>query len=148
MIEFDRENLGNIAKGGSCLLIVCVLLFGSIFLAQWGYASYKVYLMELEGKAKLAEAEYEKKIIVEEARAKKDAAKMLAEAEIEQARGVAEANAIIGKSLENNESYLRYLWIKGLQDGTSEVIYVPTEANLPILEANRSFKSGVTNGGK
>lgn len=28
-------------------------------------------------------------------------------------------------------------WVKGLTDGSSEVIYVPTEANLPILEAGR-----------
>ena len=45
-----------------------------------------------------------------------------------------------GESLKNNESYLRYLWIQGLQDGTSEVIYIPTEANLPILEAARAIQ--------
>lgn len=63
---------------------------------------------------------------------------LLAEAEIERAKGVAEANRIIGESLKGNEAYLRYLWIQGLQEGsTPQVVYVPTEAGLPILEAGR-----------
>lgn len=34
---------------------------------------------------------------------------------------------------------LRYLWIQGLQEGaTPQVVYVPTEAGLPILEAGRT----------
>ena len=101
---------------------------------------YRVWARELSGKAALREAEWSKKVAVEEANAKKDSAKLLAEAEVERARGVAEANKIIGGSLQGNESYLRYLWIQGLNDGSSEVIYVPTEANLPILEAGRLNK--------
>ena len=46
--------------------------------------------------------------------------KALAQAEIERAKGVAEANRIIGDSLKGNESYLRYLWISGLKDGRDE----------------------------
>ena len=53
---------------------------------------------------------------------------------------VEKANEIIGNSLKDNDAYLRYLWIKGLHDGSSEVIYIPTEANLPILEATRITK--------
>ena len=64
----------------------------------------------------------------------------MAQAEVERAKGVAEANEIIGESLKENEAYLRYLWIIGLQDGSSEVIYIPTEANLPILEATRGIQ--------
>ncbi|OLX60112.1 hypothetical protein DB99_07995 [Salmonella enterica subsp. enterica serovar Heidelberg] len=74
---------------------------------------------------------------MQEALAKKESAKMLADAEIERAKGVAKANQIIGDSLRNNEEYLRYLWIDGLQQNKSQVIYVPTEANLPILEAGK-----------
>lgn len=98
---------------------------------------YRVWQRELSGQAALKEAEWTRKIAVEEADAKKESAKLLAEAEVERAKGVAEANQIIGESLKDNESYLRYLWVQGLTDGTSEVIYVPTEANLPILEAGR-----------
>lgn len=93
--------------------------------------------MELRGKAALREAEWSRRIAIEEASAKMESASLLAAAEIERAKGVAEANRIIGDSLRENEAYLRYLWIQGLQDGNGEVIYVPTEANLPILEAGR-----------
>ncbi|MGD9276296.1 MAG: hypothetical protein PVJ67_03935 [Candidatus Pacearchaeota archaeon] len=47
---------------------------------------------------------------------------------------------IIGTSLQNNEAYLRYLWIDNLQNEHNQVIYVPTETNLPILEASRLNK--------
>jgi regulator of protease activity HflC (stomatin/prohibitin superfamily) len=88
----------------------------------------------------LREAEWDRQVAVEEAKAKLDSAKFHADAEIERAKGVAEANEIIGTSLKGNEVYLRYLWINGLQDGSSEVIYIPTEANLPILEATRKVQ--------
>jgi hypothetical protein len=74
---------------------------------------------------------------VQEAQAKMDAAKLLAQAEVERAKGVAKANQIIGDSLHNNEDYLRYLFVNNLEHTQNQVIYVPTEANLPILEANR-----------
>ena len=54
---------------------------------------------------------------------------------------MARANEIIGSSLKDNEGYLRYLWIQGLKTNNKEVVYVATEANLPILEANR-LKNG------
>lgn len=66
-------------------------------------------------------------------KAKKDA-----EIEVARAGGVAQANQIIGDSLKNNEPYLRYLWINNLKETKNNVIYVPTEAGLPILEASRS----------
>ena len=67
---------------------------------------------------------------------KLEAAKLKAQSEIERAKGVAEANKIIGNSLKGNESYLRYLWIQNI-DNPNETIYVPTEAGLPILEAGK-----------
>lgn len=102
---------------------LAVLVLG---LLAVGCPRWNVYRQELRGKAALREAEYTRQIAVFEARA-----------EVERARGVAEANRIIGDSLKDNEGYLRYLWLQGLQDGSSEVIYIPTEANLPILEAGK-----------
>lgn len=104
-----------------------------------GCPLYRVWQQERAGEARLREATYSRQIAVEEAQARKLSAALDAEAEVERARGVAEANEIIGVSLRNNEAYLRYLWINGLHDGSSEVIYVPTEANLPILEATRGL---------
>jgi len=114
-------------------LLVVIVLFG----AMWGMPRYKVYSSEMAGQAELKQAEYNRQIKVREAEATNAAAKSLADAEIERARGVAEANKIIGTSLKNNEAYLRYLYIQALEGKQGEVIYVPTEAGLPILEANR-----------
>ena len=121
------------------ILIILGVIFacGSIAGMCYGCPKYDVWQKALSGEAQLREAEWNRQISIKEAEAKKEAAKSLAEAEVERARGVAEANKIIGESLKDNESYLRYLWIQGLQDGSSEVIYIPTEANLPILEATR-----------
>ena len=63
-------------------------------------------------------------------KAKKDA-----EIEVARAQGVARSNEIISGSI--SENYLRYRWIEGLQTNQMMVIYVPTEANLPIMEAGR-----------
>lgn len=118
-----------------------------IFLWMWGMPKYRIYKQDLRGQAELREAEWTKRVQVEQARAENDSAnlkaearikqsKAEAEAEVERAKGVAAANEIIADSLKGNESYLRYLWIDKLGDN-GNVIYVPTEAGLPILEANR-----------
>lgn len=117
----------------SGMFVLCAI----ILIPMWGCPHYTVWQQGLAGEAELKRAEQNRKIAVQEAEAKKEAAKALAEAEVERAKGVAEANKIIGDSLSGNEAYLRYLWIQGLQDGSSEVIYVPTEANLPLLEAGK-----------
>lgn len=121
-------------------VVIGLTVGGTVFLIaliMWGAPRYNVWQQELAGKAELRRAEWNRQIQVQEAEAKKDSAVSLAEAEVLRAKGVAEANTIIGDSLKDNDAYLRYLWIQGLQDGSSEVIYVPTEAQLPILEAGK-----------
>ena len=141
---------------GTLVFVVFISIF-FIILLFWVWPKYNVYRQELKGQAELRKAEWSKKILVEEAKAKEEAALMqakakvtLAEAEgaamiakakaegladIERAKAAAEANRIIGESLKGNEEYLRYIWIKGLHEGKGERIYIPTEAGLPILEA-------------
>lgn len=115
-------------------IVGTLLIVGGIV----GCPQYDVYVQAKKGEAALRRAESDRKVAVLEAAAKRHSAVELAQAEIERAKGVAEANRIIGASLANNESYLRYLWISGLEAGSNrEVIYVPTEANLPILEAGK-----------
>jgi regulator of protease activity HflC (stomatin/prohibitin superfamily) len=109
-----------------------------IVVALWGIPVYKVWQQGQSGHAELARAEANRKIKIAEAEAAKESAVALAEAEIIRAKGVAEANRIIGDSLRNNEAYLRYLYVQSLADNNSQqVIYVPTEAGLPILEAGK-----------
>ena len=69
--------------------------------------------------------------------AKKESAKELADAEVIRAEGIAKANEIIGNSLTNNEAYIHYLWIEALRESKSDVIYIPTEAGIPITESQR-----------
>ena len=133
MIDSQRGE-GEVAIVG--LVTFVVLLIATVSL--WGCPRYSVYEQRLTGEAELARASYNRQVAVNEANAKMEAAKLLAQAEVERAKGVAQANAIIGEGLKGHEDYLRYLWITGLQNSNREVIYVPTEANLPILEATRS----------
>ena len=112
------------------MVILVVLVIGFL---MWLLPNYNVYSRELNGKAQLREAEWNRQIAIQEAQALKESAKLKAEAEILRAEGIAEANRIISGSL--TEEYIKYKFVEGLNDGNTEVIYVPTEANLPILEA-------------
>jgi len=104
---------------------------------MYGMPKYNVYEQALHGEAELAKANYSKQVAVQEAHAKMESAKLLADAEVIRAEGVAKANKIIGDSLNNNEAYLRYLYINNLEHTQNQIIYVPTEANLPILERRK-----------
>lgn len=117
--------------------LVFFMVCSLVGVGMYGCPAYQVYEQALTGKAELARAQFNRQIKIQEAEATLEAAKHLADAEIERARGVAKANEIIGSSLKNNEQYLRYLWIHNLESGSNSVIYVPTEAGLPILEAGK-----------
>lgn len=121
--------------------MVLVLISSGIGGCCYYQPLYNVYASEQAGKAKYVEAEASRRIAVLEAQAKLDSSKMLAEAEVERAKGVASANKIIGDSLQANELYLHYLWIQNLHEGKNDVIYIPTEAGIPIMEAgNRKVR--------
>lgn len=117
------------------LLIISVLLSGCSM-----YPPYSVWEQEYYGKAELAKATSTRKIAIEEAKAKEESAESLARAEVIRAMGVAEANKIISESLKDNNEYLHYLWIQALEESMGSLIYVPTEAQLPLLEATRNGK--------
>ncbi len=120
-------------------LIYALLALVALGAILWGWPNYRIYQQKLAGEAELARATQNRQIRIQEARAKQESAVLEAQAEVERAKGVAQANKIIGDSLKDNEAYLRYLWIQGLQQegGAPQVVYVPTEAGLPILEAGK-----------
>lgn len=129
----DSENK-SIMGWVSFFVMFCL---GLIILSMWGCPRWSVYQQTLVGEAELRRAEQNRQITIQEAKAKEESAKSLSNAEVIRAQGVAKANEIIGNSLKGNSEYLRYLWIDGLQTNQMQVIYVPTEAGLPILEAQR-----------
>ena len=114
-----------------------IVSLGIVSFLFWFFPVYTVWQQSMSGQAKLQEAEWSKKILIEEAKAKNESAKLQADAEVIRSRGVAEANKIIGDSLKNNAEYLKYLMIDNMKDSTTSLIYVPTEAGLPILESGR-----------
>ena len=121
------------------IVVVIFIIFG---IGMAGCPRYHVWEQEQTGKAELARASSNRMIAVQEAEAKLESASKLADAEIARARGVAEANKIIGDSLKGNEAYLKYLWIDSMHGNPNvQLIYVPTETNLPILESGRFNKS-------
>lgn len=113
--------------------ILAVLIIIGAFIA---IPYYNVWQQEMSGRAEFAKAEQNRKIKIEEAKANLEAEKLNAQAEIERAKGAAEAIKIENGSI--TAAYIQYLWVRQQNNlNNKTVIYIPTEANLPVLEAVR-----------
>lgn len=110
--------------------VVCV---GAIVaFSFWFFPTYGVWQAGLSGKAALMRAEQEKQIQIEQAKA-----------ELESAKLRAEAIAIVGEASKKFPEYRTQEFIgafgEAIRSGEIEqIIYVPTEANIPIVEAGRA----------
>lgn len=131
----NRDNDLFVVLG--CWLIGGAVAIALLLLLLFGAPTYRVWQGNMSGKAKLAEANQSKQIRITEAKAKKEAAIYEAEAEVERAKGMAKANQIVGSSLQGKEDYLMYLYIQNLEQSKNQIIYIPTEGGMPILEASR-----------
>ena len=110
------------------VVIIAVLMFG--------LPLYNVWQQEMSGKAEMAKAEQNRKILVEEAKARLEAEKLNAEAEIERAKGMAQAMEIENGKL--TPVYNQYLFIRTLEKisdkgSLPQTIYIPTEGMLPVM---------------
>ena len=115
------------------VILVAAMMTGGLFIVPY----YNVWQQEMSGKAEFAKAEQNRKIKIEEAKANLEAEKLNAQAEVERAKGAAEAIRIENGRI--TPAYIQYLWVRqqsNLNDKT--VIYIPTETNLPVLEASRN----------
>ena len=113
---------------GSVAVVIIILIL------MFGIPMYRVWSQEMSGRAEYAKAEQNRKIKIEEAKANLEAEKLNAQAEIERAKGAAQAIEIENGKLTS--TYIQYLWVR--QQGNNNVekiIYIPTEASMPILEA-------------
>lgn len=119
------------------VIITIIFLFAFIVMGMIGCPMYSVYQARKQGEAILAHAQSSREVAVAEAKAKMESSSLLAQADTLRAHGVARSNEIIGESLKNNEAYLRWLWIDNMQTTKNQVIYVPTEGNIPLMEAGR-----------
>lgn len=102
----------------------------------WFLPTYRVWASQKSGEADLAQAHKEQQVQVAKAQGRLDAATLNKQAAIVEAEAVAAQIEKIGENLTKHDLYLKWQWIKMMEDRPeSSVIYVPTEANLPILEA-------------
>lgn len=115
-------------------LFAIATLWGLIFGPKW-----KVWASHQEGLADLTRARNEQQIQIAQAQSRLDAAQLNKKAAIIEAEAVSAQIKEIGTQLTAHDLYLRWQWIKMMDDSETrrETIYVPTEANLPILEARR-----------
>ncbi|WP_289856971.1 hypothetical protein [uncultured Muribaculum sp.] len=128
-INITPKNIKGLMWGVAVFVLFAIAM---AFIKPW----YNVWSQEMEGKAEFAKAEQNRKIKIEEARANLEAEKLNAQAEIERAKGAAEAIRIENGSI--TPTYIQYLWVRQQSNlGNKTVIYVPTETNLPILESTR-----------
>lgn len=117
--------------------ILAVLFLGAIWYA---YKNVQIWSSSMSGQAVLAEAEFSRQVRIKEASAKKEAAELEGQAELTKAQYAARANHELAQGLGGSEGYLRYLYIRMLEEQGGEgrqVIYIPTEAGMPVLEAGR-----------
>lgn len=121
------------ATGWIALVVVILVLATSLMV---GCPRYAVWQQEMSGKAEFAKAEQNRRIKIEEAKANLEAEKLNAQAEVERAKGAAEAIKIENGSITPH--YIQYLWVRQQANAASKIIYIPTEANLPILEAKNN----------
>lgn len=118
-------------------IVIIVAAIGTVTGLLVGIPKYKVWSQEMVGRAEFAKAEQNRRIKIEEAKANLEAEKLNAQAEVERAKGAAQAISIENGTL--TKEYIQYLWVRQqstLNDKT--IIYIPTETNLPILEASRT----------
>lgn len=94
-------------------------------------SSIAIERIENTGKANLAKAEQERQILVAQARA-----------EVEAAQLRADAIAIVGKAAKEYPEYRHQEFLgafgEAMNNGNiDKIIYVPTEANIPVMEAGK-----------
>jgi len=117
-------------------IIGTIAFFFLTFLYMLIVPLWSVWQQGLAGEAALKKAEQTRKIQIEQARGEKEAATLRAE-----------AIAIVGKAAHDYPEYRQQEFIgafaEALHSGKiSQIIYVPTESNIPIIEAGRHVPKG------
>jgi hypothetical protein len=123
-----ESNPVNIVFIWAAVLLILTFIVGLLF---FGLPLWNVWRAELSGRATLAMAESSRRVLVTQAQAERDAATLQAE-----------AIAIVGRAAKDYPEYRHQEFIgafaHALREGKiDQIIYVPTEASIPMLEAGR-----------
>lgn len=113
----------NEVKSLISALIVITVTVGGLML---GIPKYNAWRAKVAGQAELMKAEYTKRVLIETARAEYEAAELQAS-----------AIAIVGQAAKDFPEYRHQQFIQmygeALQNGHVQMIFVPTEANIPLI---------------
>lgn len=121
--------------GGISVIVVIVLIIAWSIVIE---PIWKVWAQGKQGEADLAQAHREQQVQVARAQGRMDAAKINKDAAVIEAEAVAKQIETIGTNLKEHDLYLKWQWTKMMEERpNNSVIYVPTEANMPILEAGK-----------
>ena len=126
-------------KNSKALVIVFAVIAVLVVVLMVGLPVYNVWQQEMAGKAEMAKAEQNRKILIEEAKARLEAEKLNAQAEVERARGMAEAMKLENGTL--NTTYNQYLFIRTLEKladkgDLPQIIYMPSEGLVPVMDVS------------
>ena len=122
------------------IVFILITLIAGIAILMWGMPVYNVWQQEMAGKAEMAKAEQNRRILVEEAKARLEAEKLNAQAEVARAQGMAEAMKVENGQL--NSTYNQYLFIRTLEKlaekgDLPQIIYLPSEGMVPVMDLNK-----------
>ena len=135
-------------KNSKALIIILLSIGMLIVILMFGLPLYNVWQQEMAGKAEMAKAEQNRKILIEEAKARLEAEKLNAQAEVERARGMAEAMKLENGTL--NTTYNQYLFIRTLEKladkgDLPQIIYMPAEGLVPVMDVSKKAPQTVIN---
>ena len=134
--DYDVEVARLNRQVAKWVTLAIIMLIAVITASMFIVPRYRVWSEGKRGEAEYMRAEQNRRIKVEEAKANLEAEKLNAQAEIERAKGAAEAIKIENGSI--TPTYIQYLWVRQQNANTNNrIIYIPTEAGLPILEAGK-----------
>lgn len=126
----------NVILNGMGLVVAILVVITVVVI---GVQSVRVYVAEntvkvqrLAGEAQFAKAEQNRKILVEQAKAEKEAASFRAD-----------AIGIVGQAAKDFPEYRFQEFLgafaEALNNGNiDKIVFIPTEANIPITEAGRT----------
>lgn len=118
-----------------CVVGIVLVILGWILV---GYPKWRVWASHQSGLADLQKAKNEQQIQIAMAQSRLDAAELNKQAAVIEAQAVALQIAEIGAQLTTHDLFLKWQWIQMMEKHSHDsIIYVPTEAGIPILEANR-----------
>jgi hypothetical protein len=138
-----KYNLKDLQEAINAMIVMRYIAFSIgvivffIAIGMFVGPKYRVWKQEMRGKAAFAEAEQNRRIVVEEAAAKYDAEKLNAKSEVERAKGMAEAMEIENGQL--TPVYNQYLFIRSLEEiakqgSMPQIIYLPSQGMIPVMD--------------